>query len=237
MIMERVQGEILADYLFEKVTIEERKPIMTRFIKEMVSLHMLEWRSLFPRTDRAHRDISSNPYFFVERVLQRPKAMINKYHIDELRPLIDWLDTDKQKCEIPVLLHGDYHMNNIILTPKGDLVVIDWADIKVGDYRYDLGFSIVTTSSAGSDVTETFTKLYESLSGKQVKNISYFMVLSSLGNILRCYSAIINPEITNENETTKNMFLVEYYNYTKYLVTMVERSTGIHLTTIQNELN
>ena len=63
------------------------------------------------------------------------------------------------------------------------------------------------------------------------------MVLSSLGNILRCYSAIKIPEKTHENETTKHMFLVEYKTYTQYLVTIVDRFTGIQLATLQNELN
>ena len=43
--------------------------------------------------------------------------------------------------------------------------------------------------------------------------------------------------MTHENETTKHMFLVEYKTYTQYLVTIVDRFTGIQLATLQNELN
>lgn len=62
------------------------------------------------------------------------------------------------------------------------------------------------------------------------------MILSILHNIVRCYSAIINPEITGETETTKKMFLVHYKNYVQYLVNITKEITGIYLTILDNAL-
>ena len=208
---------------------------MNNFIQEMVNLHKVNWEELFPNINRP--DITSNPYLFIERGLSFPKNAVQTYKINELSPLIEWLENNKPKSERTSLVHGDYHMNNVIKTPEGALFVIDWADIKIGDFRRDLGFAIVTTSSAGEDVSESFTNLYQTLSGYNVENIEYFMILSCLGNILRCYSAIVNPEITGENETTKHMFLVAYKSYTQYLVTIVAKITGIKLSILQNALN
>ena len=125
-------------------------------------------------------------------------------------------------------------MNNVIITPEKEIFVIDWADIKIGDFRHDLGFAIVTTSSAGEDVKEAFLDLYEKISGVKVSNIEYFMILSILHNILRCYSAILNPTITGETETTKKMFLVHYKNYVQYLVKITQKITSIYLKTLDN---
>lgn len=81
-----------------------------------------------------------------------------------------------------------------------------------------------------------FTKMYQSVSNVQVDDIEYFMILSNLYNILRCYSAILNPTITHETETTKNILLQNYKVYVAYLATLVKKITGLHLGTIEQAL-
>ena len=127
-------------------------------------------------------------------------------------------------------------MNNVMITPKKELVVIDWADIKLGDFRHDLAFAIVATSSAGNDVLDTFTKLYQEYSESQVTDIEYFMVLSVLHNILHCYSVLFHPHITGETKLTKKMFFNTYHTYTTYLTTIVKQITGIQLSALEKAL-
>ncbi|MHA1992822.1 MAG: hypothetical protein ACXACX_16655, partial [Candidatus Hodarchaeales archaeon] len=67
----------------------------------------------------------------------------------------------------------------------------------------------------------------------KVNNIDYFMILSALYNLLRCYSALTNPEITNENEITKNMFMNVLKSYVQYVVNLVRKITGIQLKTLK----
>ena len=62
------------------------------------------------------------------------------------------------------------------------------------------------------------------------------MILSILHNLLRCYSALTDPQITNETEITKNMFMIAYRNYTQYLVKLVRTVTGIPLPTLEKAL-
>ena len=162
--------------------------------------------------------------------------MILENKITELIPLIDWLERNKVKSQKLSLLHGDYHGNNVIVTPNGKIVIIDWADIKLGDFRLDLGFAIAATSSAGENIQQNFVELYQSFSGDKISDIEYFIILSILHNLLRCYSALINPRITNETELTKSMFLVAYRTYTQYLVKITEAITGVHLKTLDNAL-
>ncbi|MHA1946237.1 MAG: phosphotransferase family protein [Candidatus Hodarchaeales archaeon] len=235
LIMEKIPGVILSDYLLQNASEEEYMEYFRSFIQEMVNIHSTDWKNMFPKVKL--QDLDEDPYFYTDNVIRFPKEMINKFSVVELMPIIKWLEDNKEKSEQLSLLHGDFHFNNVILTPEKKLVVIDWADIRLGDFRHDLAFSIVATSSAAGDVTDSFTKLYESLSGIKVRNIEYFMILSILHNLLRCYSAITNPQITNENEITKNMFLSTYKNYTQYLVKIVSAVTGIKLPTFEKALN
>jgi len=128
LIMERISGTLLADSFFETQDKNERISLMHLFIRELVKLHQFKWKNQFSFISRPN--IENDPYFFVNRIIEFPKQMIKKYKIIELEPLIIWLEEHKQKCEEIVLLHGDYHMNNVIITPDRKLVVIDWADIK-----------------------------------------------------------------------------------------------------------
>jgi aminoglycoside 3'-phosphotransferase-2 len=234
LIMEKIPGVILSDYLQQNKSEDEYIEYFNLFIQEMVNIHNVNWKNLFPEVKSQNLD--EDPYFYVDKVIKFPKEKIIEFKIVELMPIIEWLEQNKEKSKHLSMLHGDFHFNNVILTPENKLVVIDWADIRLGDFRHDLAFSIVATSSVGVEVTDSFTELYETLSGRKVKNIEYYMILSILHNLLRCYSALTNPQITNENETTKYMFMTTYKNYTQYLVKIVDIVTGIQLPTLDKAL-
>ena len=234
LIMEKIPGMILSDYLLKGEIEKDNFEYFNLFIQEMVNIHNVDWKKMFPKVKS--QDLDEDPYYYVDKVIKFPKEMINKFNVDELMPVIEWLEDNKEKTEQLSLLHGDFHFNNVIITPENKLVVIDWADIRLGDFRHDLAFSIVATSSAAGDITASFIQYYESVSGRKVRNIEYFMILSIMHNLLRCYSALTNPQITNENEMTKNMFLITYKNYTQHLVKTVNTITGIQLPTLEKAL-
>ena len=234
LIMEKIPGILLSDYVLEHVSEDEKIKLISLFIQKMVDIHKVDWEKHLLNIKKF--SLEGDPYSYVDRVMAFPKEMVKTYNMVELQPLIDWLEDNKVKSEKLSLIHGDFHMNNVILTPDHELVVIDWADIKLGDFRHDLGFAIVATSSGGEDVTTSFTDIYERLSGTKVHHIEYYMILSILFNVLRCYSALTNPEITQETEITKNMFLITYRNYTNYLVNLIQTITGISLPTLEKAL-
>ena len=234
IVMEKIPGNILADCFIACENEDERNDLVNLFIKELVNIHNLNLKK-FPFLGGDY--LQDNPFAFVDRKLYRPMELVKFYDIAELIPLLEWLEKNKKRTNRLSLIHGDYHMNNVILTPKKDISIVDWSSIQFGDNRYDLAFSIVATSSLGMDVTKQFTSIYEDFSRERVENIEYFKVLSILNYILRCYSAIINPQITNENKTTKDMFLRVYKIYTKYIVEIVEKITGTELSILEKELS
>ncbi len=238
LIMEQIPGKLLSDYIFHSNSDKLKMEGITMFIREMVHIHNYDWRNELNNSFSFNiLDIKSNPYVYVYNLISFPKRMTSLHNINDLKPLIDWLDDNKVKTENLSLLHGDYHMNNVIITPQKKLVVIDWADIKLGDFRHDLAFAIVATSSAGTDVQETFVDLYQTYSDLQVTNIEYFLILSILHNLLRCYSALLNPQITGETEITKKMFLTTYRSYTTYLAKIVKNITGLRLPILEEALS
>jgi len=234
LIMKKIPGELLADRFFQTTSENEKSKLISGFIQQLVDIHKFNWRDGFHFLKKP--DLESNPFILVENKIAFPRKMVVENKIAELIPLIEWLEKNKVKSEKLSLIHGDYHGNNVIVTPSGKIVVIDWADIKLDDFRLDLGFAIAATSSAGEDVSKIFIELYQSFSGEEVIDIEYFMILSILHNLLRCYSALINPEITNETELTKRMFLENYRTYTQYLVKITETITGVYLKTLDNAL-
>ena len=234
-VMEEIPGMLFSDFFANVQSEEEKEHLMRIFIHELAKIHDINMESL--DLDCVETPSENDSYIFVNRMLSVPSKLIKEYKISELELLLEWLEENKVKCDRLTLIHGDYHMNNVIVTPEGKLVVIDWGADKLGDYRLDLGFSIVATSSTGLDVKEKFTTFYREFTNQEVTNIEYFMILSILFNLVRMYSIITNFEITSETDTTKHMFMIEYKEYSKYLLSIVKEVTGIQLPTLEKELN
>lgn len=48
-----------------------------------------------------------------------------------------------------VMIHGDYHTNNVMVQSDGELVLIDMADISRGNSLFDIAGSYLVMSSGG----------------------------------------------------------------------------------------
>ncbi|OLS23041.1 MAG: hypothetical protein HeimC2_27810 [Candidatus Heimdallarchaeota archaeon LC_2] len=235
LIMELIVGEMLSEIFFNSKT--DVEALMLKFIQNLVNIHNVNWKDhlsiLVPP------DIKSDPYQVIKRFMRRPVELIEQYNINELKPLITWLQ--KHLLEHPldkiVLIHGDYHAMNVMVKENGDLVTIDWTNIILGDRRVDIAFTIVAMGSA-SDIPlkENLVKIYEEITQKKIEGIEFFMVLSVLFNLMRVYSMLFNYEITNENDMTKATMIGEYGQYVKYFVNMIKEVTGLEFPQIEKKL-
>jgi len=77
---------------------------------------------------------------------------------------------------------------------------------------------------------------YEQISGSKVENLSYFMILANTFNLIRFYSGINNPTITNETEDTMNFFK-SVKEYPMLLVKLVKETCNIDLRQIKDYFN
>ncbi|MHA1904410.1 MAG: phosphotransferase [Candidatus Thorarchaeota archaeon] len=227
IIMERIDGSLLSDELFNSQSTPRFNQLIESFVGNLVAIHLVDWTKAFTFLDRY--DIKENPHLFFNYELAHPKKIISNHQVDALSPIIDWIEANPVELREPSLLHADYHAMNNLVRNENELVTIDWGNAKLGDFRYDLGFALLALNSMGFDLKEKMISLYELISGKKVKNLEYFMVLSSLWNLLRIYSCVFDHRITGENEETANLFTIEYRNYALNIVKTTQETTGVSL--------
>ncbi|MCG3219500.1 MAG: phosphotransferase [Candidatus Heimdallarchaeota archaeon] len=231
IVMEKVEGVLLASLYDDPAKHEE---LTFQFTSQMVEIHKTDWSKIFP--ERNIPEIENNPFILIYNLLAWPKKRLqgfNEPELKELKQVISWLEENKVPTSELNLIHGDFHANNILVNQKDEFVVIDWSNINVNDYRLDLAFAICAFNSAAPmDFKPILTQLYQQISGKKVEEIEYFMVLASLGNLTRIYSTIVNFDIANENEMSKNAFLNLHKDYTRYLAFMTQEIAKIELPTI-----
>ena len=227
IIMERIEGPLLSDELYASQSKPRFNQLLKSFAGNLVAIHSLDWTKAFTFLDRY--DITENPHLFFTYELAGPKKKLADHRVDALSPVIDWMEANQTKLREPCLLHADYHAMNILVRNENELVTIDWGNAKLGDFRYDLGFAIMVLNSTGFDLKEKMVSLYELISGKKVKNIEYFMVLSSLWNLLRIYSCVFDHRITGENEETARLFTIEYRNYALNVIKTTQEITGVSM--------
>jgi aminoglycoside phosphotransferase (APT) family kinase protein len=75
-------------------------------------------------------------------------------------PLVAWLEANRPKSWSPGLIHGDYHLANVMISNDGPRVaaVVDWELATVGDPLLDLGHLMATWCDDGG-VANTATVL------------------------------------------------------------------------------
>jgi len=224
MVMERIEGPLLSDELAASRSTPRFDQLVESFVRNLVTIHSLDWTKTLTFLDRY--DITENPHLFLTYELGHPKKIIADNQVDALSPVIEWMEDNPVELKEPCLLHADYHVMNNLVRNENEIVTIDWGNAKLGDLRYDLGFAVLALNSMGLDLDDKLVSLYESISGKKVENLEYFMVLSSLWNLLRIYSCVFDHRITGENEVTANLFTNEYKAYALNIVRTTQETTG-----------
>ncbi|MHA1912687.1 MAG: phosphotransferase family protein [Candidatus Kariarchaeaceae archaeon] len=234
-VMEKVEGVLLSTSFNDPAKHDE---LFFQFISKMVEIHKTDWSKIIPETDGP--ELETDPYTIINNLISWPKKRLQEFkepELNELKELIKWLEENKVPTIELSLIHGDFHVENILVKKKGEFIIIDWSNISLKDYRLDLAFAISTFNSATPiDIKPVLTELYQQISGKKVEEIEYFMILASIFNIMRIYSTIVNWDITGENKITKNAFLNLHKEYTRYLATMTKEITKIELSTIIDAL-
>ena len=138
------------------------------------------------------------PGSLASRQLKRWRAQWHASKTKEL-PLIDEL-ADAFESRMPeeretVLVHGDYHLNNILVGPDGQVrAVLDWELCTVGDPLADVGgllaywgelgktaerddalFQEPVTAMPGFPTTDELSEVYATASGRDVGDVGYWV--------------------------------------------------------------
>jgi aminoglycoside phosphotransferase (APT) family kinase protein len=145
-------------------------------------LHRLDWRSFCadPATFEA------DPLRILTGWFSSQRRMIQQFEVPGFLDIIDWLERHIPPDGIkPVIVHRDFHANNVILNYRGQMIVIDWTQVGVFDYRADLSWTLLIMGDFGQKQwADHILKRYEALTGKPVEYLPYFDVISYLKQLV-----------------------------------------------------
>ncbi len=172
--------------------LEERKGLAYQLVEGIALLSNVDWQA------RGLEDLG-RPAGFHERQVDRWTAFLERIKGREL-PGFDeaaaWLRAHRPIDFVPGLMHGDYQFANVMYrngAPARLAAIVDWEMGTVGDPKLDLGWVIQSwpadtndPSAASSSYVNLFgmpsreqlLAHYAEVSGRQVDDIDYYIVLA-----------------------------------------------------------
>ena len=105
-----------------------------------------------------------HPDGFLERQVPRWLRQLDSYHthpgwpgpssLPGVAEVARWLTDNRPATFMPGILHGDYHLSNVMFRPDGPELgaIIDWEMCTIGDPLLDLGWLLATRPEPGAVV-------------------------------------------------------------------------------------
>jgi aminoglycoside phosphotransferase (APT) family kinase protein len=138
------------------------------------------------------------PEGFLERQVPRWLRQLEGYRSRELPGLDEvarWLEEHRPPDQPPAILHGDFHLRNVMFGPEPPArvaAIVDWEMATIGDPLLDLGALLATWSEPGEEVfmngavtdrpgMATRTEIaaaYERRSSRSLEHVDYYMALA-----------------------------------------------------------
>jgi aminoglycoside phosphotransferase (APT) family kinase protein len=165
--MERITGETVAP-LLDGGSQEQKLALIRRCCRLYVNLHALP------------PDLSQAPCEgeVIEAWLRQVRTSCQQLP-GFFEPVVGWLQEQGEQvtCQRISYLHGDFHVNNLMLQEDGRLVVIDWTGTLLSDYRFDLGWTLLLLRTQGrAELVAPVLEEYERQAGRAVEHLAFFEV-------------------------------------------------------------
>ncbi|MCU1676517.1 MAG: aminoglycoside phosphotransferase [Frankiales bacterium] len=160
----------------------------------MARLHSADWRA-------AGLDGFGRPDGFLDRQVGRWGRQLERYRVRELpfhAELGEWLAANQPPDGEPGILHGDFHIDNCLLTvsePTSVAAIIDWEMATIGDPLLDLGLFLAfwgderpavpamkkvqaVSRGGGAPPRAELAARYAERSGRSVEHLDWYMTLA-----------------------------------------------------------
>jgi aminoglycoside phosphotransferase (APT) family kinase protein len=190
-VMEFVEGPVLRGLAETEAFPEEddRRAIGERVADTLVAIHAVD-------PDAVGLGDLGRKEDYVARQLHRWQGQFEKSKTREL-PLVDSVH-ERLAARIPeqgpaTIVHGDYRLDNMILTPQGEVAaVVDWELSTLGDPLADVGLLMVywptpeqgeialgqpANLAPGFPTREELAARYAERSGRDLSDLNFFMAL------------------------------------------------------------
>jgi aminoglycoside phosphotransferase (APT) family kinase protein len=144
------------------------------------------------------------PQHFLERQVPRWLRELDSYSafgeypgpvFPRVTVVADWLERNRPTSFAPGLMHGDFHLANVMFSLSGPQVaaIVDWEMCTVGDPLLDLGWVLATwpaggeaddifdsplAQAGGLPTTTQLVKRYAERSGRDLSAINWYAVLA-----------------------------------------------------------
>ncbi len=146
-ISERLHGEAVGRRIVTRPEFAEaRASLPIRFAAELAKIHSinLEQLGFLPGT----RDLNAANYL-IARLRSELDGTLEPHPVIELALL--WLERNVPEQSSVAVLHGDFRIGNLMISPTELIGVLDWEFAHVGDPAEDLGWLLVRAWRFGQD--------------------------------------------------------------------------------------
>lgn len=196
LLMEHIDGVALTDTLPDGYP---DQPTAARQIGEAVIDALAELHSV-PYREAGLADFGK-PEGFLERQVPRWRRQLDRYKTRDL-PRLDeltrWLEANRPASFEPGILHGDFHLDNCLLTsepPVRVAAIVDWEMATIGDPLLDLGLFLAfwgerseerpamprvqrVTRVPGTPSRGELAERYSARSGRSVEHLDWYCALA-----------------------------------------------------------
>lgn len=198
-VMEEIQGFNLLNGLssayFNDASLQ--KSVGYALIDSLVSLGEVDYR-------KVGLENFGRPDGFLERQVPQWSARLQSYsncvewpgpeRLGDASKLCTWLEENRPATFIPGIMHGDFHIGNVMMheSRKGVAAIIDWELATIGDPLIDLGWLLATWPHDGHPPLANLSvanwtavpnasaliQHYRSQSSRDVAEINWYTVLA-----------------------------------------------------------
>jgi aminoglycoside phosphotransferase (APT) family kinase protein len=130
---------------------EHRRRIGEELVDKLADIHSLDWKAI------GLGELSRKPEEFLQRNLGRMQQLydgIRHRDVPEIDEAGDWLRENAPEQKDTCLTHGDYKLDNVMLSPSAPpsiVAVVDWEISTIGDPLVDLGWLLYFTPTGDQD--------------------------------------------------------------------------------------
>jgi aminoglycoside phosphotransferase (APT) family kinase protein len=217
-----------------------RQELQTLFCRLLVQLHALEGSDILPDHPLAR---SWDSHAFVDHELSFLSALLSRLEGREppsLRAALAWLGSRRSEvpCARLAVVHGDFHRNNILLRADGAAFVIDWSNVRLGDFRYDLAWTrLGSRAAAQPDGGEAEIRLYAQLGGRNVSKIEYFEVAACMRQLLSVLISLQFGAARQGMRPEAATLMRRDAGHVKYVAAALQERTGIKMPDLEDNLS
>ena len=196
LVMDYVDGVSLLDTLPAGYPpgVDSVRAIGEALVDALAALHAAPWREI------GLADFGK-PDGFLERQVSRWRGQYDRYQVRELPAfdqVADWLVAARPASAEPAVLHGDFHLDNCIVSrtpPARVLAIVDWEMATIGDPLLDLGLLLAfwgpdrlerpafpriqgVSRIAGASSRQELADRYARASGRSLEHLPYYLALA-----------------------------------------------------------